>query len=58
MTLLLTELMEKLKEESELFILETLQIDSEMLVDRFSDCVEEKAEILEELLGEDSDEEY
>lgn len=48
MALLLTELLEKLKREDEVYLLELLSIDSEMLVDRFSDIIAEKQDGLEE----------
>ena len=48
MSLLLDELLEKLKELDEVLLLETLGINSEMLLDRFLDLVEEKRDFLEE----------
>lgn len=44
--------MEKLKREEETLLLELLNIDSEMLVERFSDIISEKAEFLEGLLDD------
>ena len=52
MSLILTEIIEKLKREDEIFVLELLEIDSEMLVERFSDLVEYKQNYLEGLLDD------
>ena len=52
MSLLLNEILEKLKTYDEVDILELLQIDTEMLLDRFSDLLEEKADEVEEKLDE------
>lgn len=48
MSTTLTELKDKLKQIDEISLLEILQIDSELLVDRFADIIEEKYEDLVE----------
>ena len=48
MSTTLTELKDKLKQVDEISLLEILQIDSELLVDRFADIIEEKYEDLVE----------
>jgi len=53
MALLLNEIMEKLKQFDEVTILECLNIDSEMLVERFADLIEEKYPIFNEEFEED-----
>ena len=52
MTLLLAEILERLKQEDEITILELLNINSEMLVDRFPDLVENMQERIEGELEE------
>lgn len=52
MPLVLSELLEKLKREDEVYLLELLSINSEMILDRFTDLVEENMDYLEELLDE------
>lgn len=52
MTLTTTDISERLKRLDEVILLEVLGIDSEMLVERFMDLVEDKAEELEEELDE------
>lgn len=44
----LTELFEKLKQLDEVTLLEVLEIDAEMLVDRFQDLIEDRYEELRE----------
>jgi hypothetical protein len=51
----LEEIKEMLIELDEISLLETLNINSEMLVERFSDLIEEKADLLEQDLEEDED---
>lgn len=51
----LEEIKELLKELDEISLMETLNINSEMLVDRFSDLIEDKADVLEEDLEEERD---
>jgi hypothetical protein len=46
MTLTLPEICERLKQLDEVTLLEALGITSEDLVDRFSDVIEDKAELL------------
>lgn len=48
MALTLVELAEKLKREDEVSLLELLEIDSEDLVSRFIDIIEDKFDSLEE----------
>lgn len=50
MSLTLVEIEEKLKAFDEITLLEILEIDSEMIVERFSDLIEERADKLEEEL--------
>lgn len=52
MSLTLTDILDRLLREDEVSILELLNIDTEMLLDRFSDLVEDKQEYLEEILDE------
>lgn len=52
MPLVLSELLEKLKREDEVYLLELLSINSEMILDRFTDLVEENMDYLEELLDD------
>ena len=52
MNMTLYDLKERLKQQGEISILEVLEIDSEMLVERFEDLVESKFEYLENELGE------
>lgn len=47
MTLLITEIMEKLKQQDEVLLLELLNINSEMIIDRFSDLIEERMNYIE-----------
>ena len=47
MPLTIPEIKERLKQLPELDLLELLEITSEELVDRFSDLIEDKADILE-----------
>lgn len=47
MSLTLPDIQEKLKQMDEVTLLEILEINSEQLVDRFADVVEEKADFLE-----------
>lgn len=47
-----------MKELDEITLLETLNINSEMLVDRFSDLIEDKADVLERDLEEEDDGDY
>jgi hypothetical protein len=53
----LTEIMEVLKREDEVSLLEILDISSEEIVDRFEDRIEERADYLEQYLKEDGEEE-
>ena len=52
MPLILSELLEKLKREDEVYILELLSINAEMLVEAFADLIAEKQDYLEDLLDE------
>lgn len=52
MPLVLSELLEKLKREDEVYLLELLNITSEDIIDRFHDLVEERMDYLEELLDD------
>lgn len=52
MTLILSELSEKLKGLDEITLMETLEISSEDLVERFTDKIEEKYESLSEEFNE------
>lgn len=47
MSLLLPEIIERLKELDEVILLELLEINSEQLVDNFLDLIEDKADYLE-----------
>jgi hypothetical protein len=47
MPLILSELIDKLKREDEVTLLELLAIDAEMILERFADLVEEKMDYLE-----------
>jgi hypothetical protein len=58
MAMTLTEIREMMKELDEITLLETLNINSEMLVDRFSDLIEDKADVLERDLEEEDDGDY
>lgn len=51
----LEEIKDMLRELDEISLLETLNINSEMLVDRFSDIIEDKADVLEQDLEEEED---
>ena len=57
MALLLTEIMERLKRLDEVTLLEVLEINSEELVERFTDKIEERADELESELEEFNEEE-
>ena len=48
MTILYTELLEKLKRLDEINLLELLEISSEDLVERFKDIIEDKYEALQQ----------
>ena len=48
MSLTVPDIMDKLKQMDEVTLLEILEINSEQLVDRFADVIEEKADFLEE----------
>lgn len=52
MTLLLNEILEKLKREDEIQLMELLEINSEMILERFPDLVEDRQEYLEEYLND------
>lgn len=52
MPLVLSELIEKLKREDEITLLELLEINSEMIIERFSDIIEEKQDYLEESIDD------
>lgn len=52
MPLVLSELLEKLKREDEVFLLELLGITSEDIIERFADLIEDRMEQLEEALEE------
>lgn len=52
MPLILSELLEKLKREDEVYLLELLNISSEDILERFADFVEERQDYLEELLDD------
>jgi len=54
----LEEIKEMLRELDEISLLETLNINSEMLVDRFPDLIEDKADVLEQDLEENKDDDY
>lgn len=49
MAWVLCELLEKLKREDEVQLLELLSINSEMILERFADIVEERMDYLEEM---------
>lgn len=53
MSLTLTDILDRLLREDEVSILEILNIDTEMLLDRFSDIIEDKQDYLEELLDDE-----
>jgi len=53
--ILLTELMDKLLLQDEISILELLNIDTEMLLDRFSDLVDDRFEVLAAELNDDDE---
>ena len=48
MSLTVPDIMDKLKQMDEVTLLEILEINSEQLVDRFADVIEDKADLLEE----------
>lgn len=48
MTLTIEEIKERLKRWDEVALLEELEIDSEQIVERFDDIIEEKADRLEQ----------
>jgi cell division septum initiation protein DivIVA len=57
MQVTLVELIEKLKKYDEIYLLELLRVDSEVLVDRFQDIIEARyEEFLEELEELEDDE--
>ena len=56
MALTMEDIKEKLKQLPEIDLLEVLEIDSEMLVDRFYDLIEERAEYLAVELDYEEDE--
>lgn len=56
MSLTLQDIMEKLKDLDEILLLEILGIDSEMIIERFSDLIEDNADKLEEELDDGCDE--
>lgn len=53
MPLLLHEINERLLREDEVSLLELLEISSELLVERFSDRIEERIDYLENYLDEE-----
>lgn len=53
MSLTLTDILDRLLREDEVSILEILNIDTEMLLDRFSDIIEDKQDYLKELLDDE-----
>lgn len=53
MPLLIHEIIERLLREDEVTIMELLEINSELLLERFSDLVGDKAECLENYLDEE-----
>lgn len=55
--LTIRELMEKLKREDEIDLLEILNIDSEKLVERFIDEIEDRFSVLEEEFGDKTEDE-
>lgn len=55
MAITLEELKEKLKKEDEIDLLEILNIDSEKLVERFTDEIEDRFTQLEEEFGYDEE---
>jgi hypothetical protein len=55
MPLVLSELLEKLKELDEISLLELLEISSEDLIERFFDKIELKLDTLEEELNDGED---
>lgn len=55
MPLTIPEIMEHLKRYDEVFLLEKLNIDSEMLVERFADLIENEYELLEEEISSEQD---
>ena len=55
MAITFTELREKLKQIDEISLLEILNISSEDLVERFSDVIEDKYEILKEEFQDDEE---
>ena len=54
MAITFTELLEKLKQIDETSLLEVLEIDSELLVERFSDIILDKYDTLAEEFPEDT----
>lgn len=58
MGLTLLDIKEKLKLLDEITILETLNISTEDLLERFTDRIEDNADILEGELEEDEDEQF
>ena len=57
MATLFKELLERLKKEDEVYLLELLNLSSEELVDTFQDTIEERQEYIREQLALDYDEE-
>lgn len=53
MPLLIHEIIERLLREDEVSLLELLEINSEMILERFSDRVEDRMEYLENYLDEE-----
>jgi hypothetical protein len=51
----LVELMEKLKRLDEVTLMEVLEIDAEMIIDRFGDLVEDRYEELVDEFQEETD---
>lgn len=57
MATLFKELLERLKKEDEVYLLELLNVSSDELVDMFEDKIEERQEYIREQLALDYDEE-
>lgn len=55
MTILFTELKEKLKQLDEITLMELLNLSSEDLIERFDDIIEERFNLLVEQFSEDEE---
>jgi hypothetical protein len=55
MALTLTDILDRLKQLDELDLIEILGLSSEEIIEKFLDVIEDKADLLEQLLKDDND---